>query len=238
MTTEIKKERLAKFMAQSGACSRRDAERLIEEGRVTVNGDIVETPVTFVSSEDIINLDGKTISGQIKEKVWLFYKPTGLITTHKDPEGRPTVFEYAAQKGLPRVISVGRLDINSEGLLLLTNSTSLARQAELPSTGWKRTYKVRVFGPLQESALTALRKGITVEGMRYAPIEVDYDLNQGSGRNTWLFMTLTEGKNREIRKVLNHLGLQVNRLIRLSYGPYLLGDLKPGEIKPSPILKG
>lgn len=223
-------ERIAKVLARAGVCSRRDAERLIEEKRVKVDGQIIITPATLVTSKSRIDVDGKRIQTPDSTKVWCYYKPAGYMTTHKDPEGRPTVFDDIKRYDLGRVISVGRLDLNSEGLLLLTNDGEFSRFAELPTTKWPRCYKVRVFGDVPRDRLLALRKGITIEGIRYGPIQVQMNDPQTS-LNTWIMMTLHEGKNREIRKVMAHLGLRVNRLIRFSYGPYQLGTLKPHEIR-------
>ena len=221
-------ERLAKRIARAGLCSRRDAERWIEAGRVQVDGQLVKSPALNVTEASRIVVDGQPLNPPDRQRIWVYYKPLGFVTTHKDPEGRPTVFEVLKDK-LPRVISVGRLDLNSEGLLILTNDGEFARQAELPSNQWARTYKVRVFGFVNEMALDDLRHGIEVEGVRYGAIHAE--LTRVTGRNAWLLMTIHEGKNREIRKVLNHLGLQVNRLIRISYGPYELGEMEPGDIR-------
>jgi 23S rRNA pseudouridine2605 synthase len=230
MITPPQGERIAKFLAHCGVCSRRDGEAYITQGRVKCNGVVVTSPVTFIGPTDRVEVDGAPVTPPTHEKLWLFYKPVGLITTHKDPQGRTTVFEYAQSKGLPRVVSVGRLDINSEGLLLLTTSSRFAHAAEKPATGWERTYRVRVFGQLPINDLLALKNGITLDGIHYGPITVEIEAPNQS-RNQWIYMTLTEGKNREIRKILNHFGLQVNRLIRVRYGPYDLQDLKPGEFK-------
>jgi 23S rRNA pseudouridine2605 synthase len=234
--TETTKEtgtRLAKVLAQCGVASRRQAEVLIQSGRVMVNGRAATEVTTFVDLEkDSITVDRKPVDLPDRLRIWLYYKPVGVITTHRDPEGRPTVFEAAKAAGLPHVVSVGRLDLNSEGLIVLTNQGSFAHYAESPQTAWKRCYRVRVFGDtLPVNQLLALKKGITIEGMYYDSIDVDFDPSDKGGRNTWLMVTLTEGKNREIRKVMNHLGLSVNRLIRLSYGPFLLDGLKPGVIQ-------
>lgn len=224
-------ERIAKFMARSGVCSRREAEKLIEQKRVTVNGETVLSPAYNVSGDEKILLDGEKLPKREETRLWLFYKPVGLVTTHRDPQGRPTVFEKLP-KNMPRVVSIGRLDLNSEGLLLLTNSGDLSRQLELPSNGWSRRYKVRVHGRINEKKLTDLENGIEIEGVKYGSIKVTIE-NQ-STTNTWLSVTLKEGKNREIRKVMKHLGLDVARLIRLSYGPFQLGAMKELEVKEVP----
>lgn len=232
---ESKGERIAKFMARAGLCSRRDAERWIAEGRVMVNGSVLTSPACVVHEEDTVAVDGKTISTQEPLRLWLYHKPAGLLTTHHDPEGRPTVFGHLPAT-LPRVISVGRLDMTSEGLLLLTTSGALARHLELPSTGWIRRYRVRVYGNPSQQALAQLRRGLTVEGMRYAGMEVTVERH--TRNHTWLSMGLREGKNREIRRLCEHLGLKVTRLIRVAYGVFELGDLASGEvreIKPSAV---
>lgn len=224
-------ERIVKRLARAGLCSRRDAERWIKEGRVSVDGVVLTTPAFIVTDNMEIKVDGKVVSEAPQERVWLYHKPNGLLTTHKDPQGRPTIFE-SLPKSLPRVISIGRLDLNSEGLLLLTNSGEVARYAELPATGWARTYEVRVYGRVNEAALKALSKGITIDGITYGAIEAKLDRSRGSSHaNSWVVMTLHEGKNREIRKVMMHLGLRVNKLIRVSYGPFVLGDLKLGQVR-------
>ena len=229
-------ERIAKFIARSGACSRRDAEKLIEQKRVTINGETIESPAFNVSGEEKILIDGEKLPQIQNTRLWLYYKPVGLVTTHKDTAGRPTVFENLPH-GLPRVISVGRLDLNSEGLLLLTNSGELSRKLELPENGWSRRYKARVHGFLDEKKIAELKNGCVIEGIRYAPISVVIETRKGT--NAWLIITLTEGKNREIRKVMKHIGLDVARLIRLSYGPFQLGSMKEGEVKevPQKVLK-
>lgn len=221
-------ERLAKFMARSGVCSRRGAEELISQGRVSVNGEVVNTPAFNVSGDEKILLDGEKLPQKEITRLWLYYKPTGLVTSYKDEKGRPTVFDNLPA-GLPRVISVGRLDLNSEGLLLLTNNGELSRKLELPSNGWARRYKVRVHGFVDAKKLAPLQKGVVVEGVSYGPITAIIESQQGA--NTWLQVTLTEGKNREIRKVMKSIGLEVSRLIRLSYGPFQLGSLKKGEAR-------
>ena len=223
-----KQERIAKRIARAGICSRRDAERMILKGRVAVNNKILETPACLVDEEDVITIDGKKITTPSATRVWLYHKPVGLVTTARDPQGRPTVFA-ALPQDMPRVISVGRLDLNSEGLLLLTNDGGWARQMELPSSHLKRTYHVRVHGKIPDNLIEQLAKGRTIAGVRYAPCDVQIEKKGGS--NTWLTMTLEEGKNREIRRLMASFGIQVARLIRTSYGPYQLGDLKKGEIK-------
>ena len=223
-----KQERIAKRIAAAGVCSRREAERLILAGRVNVNGKILETPACLVSEEDVIQVDGKKISSKPVTRVWLYHKPVGLVTTARDPQGRSTVFG-ALPADMPRVISVGRLDLNSEGLLLLTNDGEWARKMELPSSHLKRTYRVRVHGKIPTDLAEQLSKGRTVAGIHYAPCEVK--IEKGKGSNSWLIMTLEEGKNREIRRLMASFGIQVARLIRISYGPYELGDLKKGEVR-------
>ncbi len=223
-------QRIAKFLARAGVCSRRDAERLIEERRVKIDGVILTAPATLVTEKSFVEVDDTHIQQPESTKIWCYYKPAGYVTTHKDPEGRPTVFDDVSRYSLGRVISVGRLDLNSEGLLLLTNDGGFSRFAELPSTKWARCYKVRVFGDINPRELMALEKGITIDGIHYGAIEIDIP-HQLPSLNRWLHVTLYEGKNREIRKVMTHLGLKVNRLIRLSYGPYELENLKPHEIR-------
>lgn len=229
-------ERLAKFMARSGVCSRRDAEELIKQKRVTVNGEIIDTPAYNVEGTEKILLDGKKLPEIEQTRLWLYHKPAGLLTTHKDTEARATVFEHLPI-GLPRVISVGRLDLNSEGLLLLTNNGELSRKLELPENGWSRRYKVRVHGFVNKNKLADLAKGATVDGINYGPVKVE--LESQNGTNSWLVVTLSEGKNREIRKLMKSIGLEVARLIRLSYGPFQLGSLKKGEVRevPQKVLK-
>ena len=218
--------RIAKAMARAGLCSRREAERWIEQGRVSVNGRILTTPAFEVSSKDKVLIDGQPLPLAEPPRLWRYYKPRGLVTTHSDPQGRPTVFQ-SLPEDLPRVVSVGRLDFNSEGLLLLTNDGALARFMELPSTGWLRRYRARAHGRVTQTDLDKLKDGIEIEGVRYGPVEATLDTVQGA--NTWLTIGLREGKNREVRRILAHLGLEVNRLIRISYGPFQLLDLKPGE---------
>jgi 23S rRNA pseudouridine2605 synthase len=228
---EEKGERIAKRMARAGLCSRRDAERWIAEGRVTVNGKKLDTPACVVTDADTILVNGKPLAGAATTKLWLYHKPRGLMTTHRDPQGRPTVFDNLPD-GLPRVISVGRLDFNSEGLLLLTNDGELARKLELPSTGWLRRYRVRVNGLPHKQHLAELEKGIAIDGVNYGPITASVERSQGD--NTWLIVGLREGKNREVRRVMEHLGHQVSRLIRTAYGPFQLGAIEPGKVKEVP----
>ena len=228
-----KKERIAKKMADAGLCSRREAERWIMAGRVKVNGQVLTTPACVVGQDDIVLIDNNPLKSKEKTRVWLYYKPVGLVTTHHDPEGRPTVFDKLP-KTLPRVISVGRLDLNSEGLLLLTNDGEWARKMELPSSHLARTYRVRVHGNLTKEALARLSKGVKIDGVQYAPALVQIEKKQTT--NTWIQMTLTEGKNREIRRLMAFFGLEVAKLIRISYGSYKLGDLKSGEVKEVPCV--
>ena len=226
MTEE--KERIAKIIARAGVCSRRDAERLIAEGRVKVNGQVLETPAFLATAHDDIRVDGRSIPKPEGTRLFLYYKPAGLVTTAHDPQGRPTVFDNLPPD-MPRVISVGRLDLNTEGLLLLTNDGELSRYLELPSTGWVRTYRVRAYGRPTDDDLRVLAEGISYEGVNYGPIDVSVD--RGRGDNTWMTMKLTEGKNREIRNVTRAIGMQVNRLIRISYGPFALDDMEEGEVR-------
>ena len=219
-------QRIAKVMARAGVCSRRDAEAWIAEGRVSVNGAVLSSPAFNVSEADDVRVDGKRLGAAERTRLFLFHKPRGFVTTARDPEGRPTVFE-ALPPGLPRVVAIGRLDINTEGLLLLTNDGGLARVLELPSTGWLRRYRVRAHGVIDQAALDALSGGIGIDGVDYLGIEAKLDREQGS--NVWITLGLREEKNREIKKVLEHLGLAVNRLIRVSFGPFELGDLAVGE---------
>lgn len=216
-------------MARAGLCSRREAERWIEQGRVKVNGQILKSAACTVSEADDIRVDGKKLPDAGKARLFLYHKPAGLVTTHSDERDRPTVFERLPQ-GLPRLISVGRLDLNSEGLLLLTNDGELARYLELPSTGWTRRYRVRVMGTIDTQRLENLKKGITIEGVNYKSIEVVVDQDQKSA-NTWLTVTLKEGKNREIRRVMQAMELHVGRLIRTAYGPFNLDLLERGAVR-------
>lgn len=221
--------RIAKVMARAGLCSRRDAERWIADGRVSINGQVLTSPARDVKPGDEIKIDGKALPATEPARLWRYYKPRGLVTTHRDPEGRATVFEKLKHT-LPRVISVGRLDVNSEGLLLLTTDGDLARHLELPATGWLRRYRVRAHGRVTQAALDELKNGVEIDGIRYGGVEATLDREQGS--NVWLSVALREGKNREVRKILGHLGLDVNRLIRVSFGPFQLLELKPGDVEP------
>jgi len=219
-------ERIAKVMARAGVASRRDSEAMIAEGRVSVNGKVIDSPALDVAPTDVVLVDGEPLPARERTRLWFYHKPRGLVTTNHDPEGRPTVFD-ALPEDLPRVLSVGRLDINTEGLLLLTNDGGLARMLELPETGWLRRYRVRAFGQVNQAQLDTLRDGVTIDGVHYGPVIAQFEREQGS--NTWLTVDLREGKNREVKTVLEHLGLQVNRLIRVSFGPFQLGDLPEGE---------
>jgi 23S rRNA pseudouridine2605 synthase len=221
-------ERVAKAIARAGLCSRREAEAWIAAGRVAVNGQTIASPAVNVGPGDRVTVDGEPLPQRERTRLFLYYKPVGLVTTHADPQGRPTIFA-ALPKYLPRLLSVGRLDINSEGLLLLTNDGGLARVLELPETGWLRRYRVRAHGRVTQADLDRLRAGITIDGIRYGPIEATLDRQQGS--NVWLTVGIREGKNREVRNVLGALDLQVNRLIRVSFGPFQLGELREGEIE-------
>ncbi len=227
ITEGLPGERIAKLIARSGLCSRRDAERLIAEGRVSVNGRRLDSPAFNATADDTILVDGKALEAVEAPRLWRYYKPRGRVTTHRDPQGRPTVFD-ALPDDMPRVISIGRLDFNTEGLLLLTNDGALARHLEQPSTGWLRRYRVRAHGKVEQKALDQLTGGIEIEGVRYGPIEAKLDRVQGT--NSWLTLGLREGKNREVRKIMETLGLEVNRLIRMSFGPFALGELEPGAV--------
>jgi 23S rRNA pseudouridine2605 synthase len=221
-------ERIAKLLARAGIASRREAERMIADGRVRLNGKVLDTPaVTATLSTDLIEVDGEPLRGIERTRLWLYHKPVGLVTTHKDPEGRPTVFD-SLKLDQAHVVSIGRLDINTEGLLLITNDGGLARELELPSTGWLRRYRVRAHGSIDQQALDRLQDGMAVDGVLYGAIDATLDRTQGS--NVWLTMGLREGKNREIKNVLGALGLEVNRLIRISYGPFQLGNLEEGAL--------
>ncbi|MEI2805464.1 MAG: pseudouridine synthase [Albidovulum sp.] len=220
-------ERIAKVMARAGVASRRDAEKMILAGRVAVNGTVTTSPALDVMPSDKVTLDGKPIDAPQPARLWLYYKPVGLVTSAKDEKGRQTVFDTMPE-GMPRVMSVGRLDLNSEGLLLLTNDGELKRRLELPSTGWLRKYRVRVNGRPNEATFDPLRRGITIEGEDFQPMEVTLDKQQGA--NAWLTVGIREGRNREVRRAMAEVGLVVNRLIRVSYGPFRLNTMKPGDV--------
>ncbi len=224
---EVKPERIAKVIARAGLCSRREAEKWILDGRVKTDGKILKTPAITVNHNNIIEVDGKKLPDIRLMRLWRYHKPQGLITSHSDPQGRPTVFERLPES-IGRVISVGRLDLNSEGLLLLTNDGELARHLELPKTGWIRRYRVRVYGVVDENKLKDLENGVKVSGVTYGPIRAELD-NQNR-TNAWITISLNEGRNREIRKVMRHLGLEVNRLIRIAFGPFQLGNLSRGQV--------
>jgi 23S rRNA pseudouridine2605 synthase len=221
-------DRIAKVLSRAGVASRREAERMIEAGRVSVNGKTITSPALNVTPEDRIVVDGKAVGEPDAPRLWLYHKPAGLVTTERDEKDRPTVFA-SLPENLPRVMSVGRLDLNSEGLLLLTNDGEMKRKLELPSTGWLRRYRVRINGSVSEAKLDLLRAGITVEGITYQPMVVTFDRQQGA--NAWLTVSIREGKNREIRRAMQEIDVPVNRLIRVSYGPFQLANLKPGEVE-------
>ncbi|WP_085047215.1 pseudouridine synthase, partial [Brevirhabdus pacifica] len=228
MTDQEKQgDRIAKVLARAGVASRRDAEKMILEGRVRVDGKRIDSPALNVTGRERITVDGTELAPPEPPRLWLYHKPLGLVTTERDEKGRTTVFESLPEE-MPRVMSVGRLDLNSEGLLLLTNDGAIKRQLELPATGWLRKYRVRVKGTPEDAALEPLRKGLVVEGERFQGMIVQLDRQQGA--NAWLTVGLREGRNREIRRAMEAVGLTVNRLIRVSYGPFQLGDLKPGEV--------
>jgi 23S rRNA pseudouridine2605 synthase len=221
-------ERIAKVLSRAGIASRREAERLIELGEVAVNGKVITSPALNVTAADKITVRGEPVGAPEPPRLWLYYKPEGLVTSASDEKGRDTVFDHLPED-MPRVMSVGRLDLNSEGLLLLTNDGELKRRLELPSTGWLRKYRVRVKGNPTEPEIEPLRKGITIDGERFQPMEVKIDRHQGA--NAWLTVGLREGRNREIRRAMEHIGVTVNRLIRVSYGPFRLNELEPGEVE-------
>lgn len=227
----MQRERIAKVLARAGIASRRESERMIEAGRVALNGSPVIHPAVMVGPGDVIAVDGKPIAGPSRTRLWRYHKPAGIVTTARDPEGRPTVFEILPGS-LPRVVSVGRLDINTEGLLLLTNDGQLARFLEHPAQGFSRTYRVRVHGRIDDNMIAALARGPTIDGIRYRPAEVKIDAARGGNR--WLTITLREGKNREIKKMLGHFGLNVTRLIRTGYGPFHLGNLARNAVAEVP----
>ena len=215
------------MVSRAGLCSRRDAEEWVTQGRVAVNGRVINSPALDVTTNDVITVDGKPLPAPERTRLFLYHKPRGLMTTHADPEGRPTVFDNLPE-GLPRLISIGRLDFNTEGLLLLTNDGGLARTLELPDTGWLRRYRVRAHGEVTQAQLDELKNGVEVDGVKYGSI--DATLERDKGANVWLVFAIREGKNREVRNVLAHLGLEVNRLIRISYGPFQLGEIEEGQV--------
>ena len=221
-------ERIAKVVARAGLASRRDSEEWITQGRVTVNGRVINSPALDVTANDVIAVDGKVLPPRERTRLFMYHKPRGLMTTHADPEGRPTVFDNLPE-GLPRLISIGRLDFNTEGLLLLTNDGGLARALELPDTGWLRRYRVRAHGEVTQAQLDELKKGVEVDGVKYGSIDATLERDQGA--NVWLVFAIREGKNREVRNVMAHLGLEVNRLIRVSYGPFQFGELAEGQVE-------
>ncbi len=220
--------RIAKVLARAGVASRREAERMIEAGRVAINGHTIDSPALNVSATDRITVDGMPLAEPEPPRLWLYHKPAGLVTTTRDEKGRPTVFDNLPED-MPRVMSIGRLDLNSEGLLLLTNDGEIKRRLELPATGWLRKYRVRVKGRPDDAMMAPLREGLVVEGEKFRPMSVSIDRQQGA--NAWLTVALREGRNREIRRAMEAVGLSVNRLIRISYGPFQLRELKPGEVE-------
>jgi 23S rRNA pseudouridine2605 synthase len=226
-----KGERIAKVLARAGLCSRREAERWIEQGRVAVDGRVLKTPAVVIGPGARVTVDRKPIPAKEPTRLWRYHKPRGLVTTSRDPQGRPTVFDNLPA-GLPRVLAIGRLDLSSEGLLLLTNDGELKRRLELPATGWARRYRVRVHGQVDGARLSALAKGITIDGVAYGPVRAALDRQKGE--NAWLTMSLAEGKNREVRRICEHLGWPVSRLIRIAYGPFQLGQLADGAVEEVP----
>jgi 23S rRNA pseudouridine2605 synthase len=232
-------ERIAKLLARAGIASRREIERMIADGRIALNGKVLETPATILPDLQGVTVDGKAVAAPEPAQLYAFHKPTGLITAERDPAGRPTIYtalRNSLPKGTPRLMPIGRLDLNTEGLLLLTNDGELKRRMELPASQVPRTYRARAFGEVTQAQLEDLIEGLTIDGVRYGSI--DANLERASGRNLWVEMTITEGKNREVRRVLEHLGLKVNRLIRTAYGPFHLGDLPRGQAAsiPKPAL--
>ncbi|WP_057883983.1 pseudouridine synthase [Tsuneonella troitsensis] len=233
-------ERIAKLLARAGVASRREVERMIAEGRVAIAGKVLDTPATILPNLKGVTVDGKAVAQAEPARVFAFHKPSGLITAERDPKGRPTIYtalRNALPKGAPRVMPVGRLDLNTEGLLLLTNDGELKRALELPASGVPRTYRARTFGTVSQAQLDELIEGVEIDGVRYGKIEADLERGareSGGGRNQWILLTLTEGKNREVRRVLDYLGLQVSRLLRVGYGPFNLGDLPRGAAAEIP----
>ncbi|HEY5237023.1 MAG TPA: pseudouridine synthase [Rhizomicrobium sp.] len=224
-------DRIAKVIARAGVCSRRDAERLIAEGRVAVNGEIATTPAIRIGPDQVVSIDGKPLTEPERSRLWRYHKPPGLVTTHRDPQGRGTVFNNLP-KHLPRVVSVGRLDFNSEGLLLLTNDGALARQMELPAAGWTRKYRVRLFGKVTQADFEKLAHGVTIDGVKYGPVIAD--IERSKGMYSWAAVSLTEGKNREVKRLMEFIGLKVARLIRVQFGPFHLGQLNEGAVEEIP----
>lgn len=237
--TSFEGERIAKVLARAGVCSRRDAERMIKEGRVAVDGKVLASPALNVTDRSVIIVDGRPLRAAEETRMWRYHKPTGIITTAKDPRGRPTVFDRLPP-GMPRVVSVGRLDLNTEGLLLLTNDGELARYLELPQNAWPRRYRVRVRGHIDPEKLASVANGVMISGIRYEPIMIEIEKGQEEGANLWLAVTIHEGKNREVRNVMAYLGLQVTRLVRVAYGPFRLGRLPRCGIEevPQRVLQG
>lgn len=229
---EPKGERIAKRLARAGVCSRREAERWIAEGRVAVDGKVLTSPAVTVGPEAQVRVDGKPLPEPERSRLWRYHKPTGVVTTHRDPQGRPTVFAALPPTMPAHVISIGRLDFNSEGLLLLTNDGELARRLELPATGWIRRYRVRVHGTVDPLALASLEKGVVIDRIAYGPVKATLDTVKGS--NAWLTVALREGKNREVRRIMEHFGWPVTRLIRTAYGPFQLGKLEAGDVEEVP----
>jgi 23S rRNA pseudouridine2605 synthase len=228
-----KGERIAKRLARAGVASRREVERMIAEGRVAVDGKVLSSPALNVTEKNVVTVDGKSVGAAEEPRVWRYHKSAGTLTTNRDPKGRATIFDKLPPE-LPRVVTIGRLDFNTEGLLLLTNDGGLARHLELPQNAWVRHYRVRVYGKVEAGKLKALEKGVTIDGVRYEPIKVTVDAEKKEGTNVWLFVSLREGKNREIRKVMEHLGLQVTRLLRVAFGPFQLGKLPRGGVEEIP----
>jgi len=226
-------ERIAKRLARAGVCSRRDAERMIEAGRVSVDGKVLTSAALNVTESNVVAVDGKRLDAPDETRVWRYHKPAGTITTARDPQGRPTVFEKLPPE-MPRVVSVGRLDFNTEGLLLLTNDGELARHLELPQNAWLRCYRARVYGSIDPARLASVAKGVTISGIRYEAVKIEIEKGKEEGANHWLAVSIREGKNREVRKIMDHLGLEVTRLIRVAFGPFPLGKLPRGGIEEIP----